>query len=45
MASKYIYKYKKMNVITMKCTPNHRIYIKNNGWTKSIEILENDKVL
>lgn len=27
------------------CTPNHRIYIKNKGWIKTIEILENDKVL
>lgn len=26
-------------------TPNHRIYIKNKGWIKAVEILDNDKVL
>lgn len=27
------------------CTPNHRIFVKNKGWIKASQIIENDKTL
>ena len=33
------------NVQEIICTSNHRIFIKNKGWTKACEIEENDKVV